>query len=207
MSASSQADRLDSSPPSLLSRQEGEDEVRIGARDRIQRAGLDPGSGDLAAYQLSSATKKVKKKVGTTYEPIRLISCCPASSPMTASVSLLPSTKPNLAQYLLGSDPVAADLTDVLGRPLDGNDDGQPGGDFAATFSRQGIAFGEPSNKLAARIGVRWFPATGGLRKEDVIDVSLVCGDLVGVQLAPALGEPMTEGGRQGRTGRGQARS
>ena len=64
----------------------------------IEFSGPVSGSGDLAAYQLSSVTtKKVKKKVGTTYEPIRLISALPASSPMTASVSLLPSTKPNLA--------------------------------------------------------------------------------------------------------------
>ena len=149
----------------------------------IEFSGPVSGSGDLAAYQLSSVTtKKVKKKVGTTYEPIRLISALPASSPMTASVSLLPSTKPNLAQTDR-LEIVAADLTDALGRPLDGNDDGQPGGDFAATFSRQGIAFGEPSNKLA-RAERRPVPGDRRTAKEDVIDVSLERGDLVGVKLA-----------------------
>ena len=31
-----------------------------------------------------------------------------------------------------------ADLTDAFGRALDGNDDGQPGGNFSATFDQRG---------------------------------------------------------------------
>jgi hypothetical protein len=57
---------------------------------------------------------------------------------MSSSVVLVSATKPNLSQ----TDRlqiVAADLTDSLGRPLDGNDDGQPGGNYTATFSRGGV--------------------------------------------------------------------
>jgi hypothetical protein len=35
---------------------------------------------------------------------------------------------------------IAAGLTDVLGRPPDGNRDGQPGGDFVATLGKRGIS-------------------------------------------------------------------
>jgi hypothetical protein len=74
----------------------------------------------------------------TSYKPIRLTSALPASSPMASSVLLVPATKPNLVQ----TDRlqiVAADLTDALGRPLGGNDAGQPGGDYTVTFSQSGV--------------------------------------------------------------------
>ncbi len=41
-------------------------------------------------------------------------------------------------------------LTDAYGRPLDGNYDGQPGGNFVATFQNRGITFAQV--KSAARI-------------------------------------------------------
>jgi hypothetical protein len=110
----------------------------------IQFSGALAGSGDLAAYQLSSVTtKKVKKKSVTSYKPIRLTSTLPTSSPTESSVLLVPPTKAKLSQ----TDRlqiVATDLTDALGRPLDGNDDGQPGGNYAATFSRSGVTTGPP---------------------------------------------------------------
>src|SRR5208337_2217479 len=119
----------------------------------IQFSGLVAGSGDLAAYQLSSvATKKVKKKAVTSFKPIRLTSAVPASSPMASSVLLLPATKPNLSQ----SDRIqiiAADLTDAHGRPIDGNDDGVPGGDYVATLSRSGVTFGAVPLALARTTG------------------------------------------------------
>jgi hypothetical protein len=66
---------------------------------------------------------------------------------MASSVALVPATKPNLAQTdRLGI--AAADLTDALGRPIDGNDDGQPGGDFVATFAKQGTSLAQPSIRL-----------------------------------------------------------
>jgi hypothetical protein len=58
---------------------------------------------------------------------------------MASSVLVLPATKPILSQ----TDRiqiVASDLTDAPGRALDGNDDGQPGGDYIGTFSRNGAA-------------------------------------------------------------------
>jgi hypothetical protein len=57
---------------------------------------------------------------------------------MASSVFLVPATKPNLAQ----TDRlqiVAADLTDALGRPLGGAGNGQTGGDYTVTFSRNGV--------------------------------------------------------------------
>ncbi len=105
----------------------------------IQFRGVVAGSGDLAAYQFASVTtKKVKKKAVTSFKPVRLTSALPASSPMASSVLLAPATKLNLSQ----TDRlqiVAADLTDALRRPLDGNDDDQPGGDYTAIISRNGV--------------------------------------------------------------------
>jgi len=49
----------------------------------------------------------------------------------------LPAIKPNLSQ----SDRIqiiAADLTDAYGRPLDGNDDGVPGGNYVAIVTKHG---------------------------------------------------------------------
>ena len=105
----------------------------------VQYSGMVAGSGDLAAYQLASVTtKKARKKVVTTYKPIRLTSALPASSPMASSVLLMPASKPNVAQ----TDRiqiVAADLTDALGRPLGGTDAGMPGGEYTVTFGRGGV--------------------------------------------------------------------
>ncbi len=105
----------------------------------IQFSGLVAGAGDLAAYQLSSVTtKKVKKTVVTSYKPIRLSSAVPASNPMASMVSLLPAIKPNLSQ----SDRIqiiAADLTDAYGRPIDGNDDGVPGGNYVGIVTKNGV--------------------------------------------------------------------
>jgi RHS repeat-associated protein len=107
----------------------------------IQFSGLVSGAGNLGAYQLSSiSTRKVKRQAVTTYKPIRLTSAVPASSPLTSMVALVPSTKPNLDQ----TDRlqiIAADLTDVYRRPLDGNHDGQPGGSFVGTLSKNGVNF------------------------------------------------------------------
>ncbi len=105
----------------------------------IQFSAPVAGAGDLAAYQLAGVmTKKVKKKPVTTYKPIKLASALPASNPTTSSVSLFPAAKPNLSQ----TDHLeinALDLTDAMGRALDGNDDGKPGGSFLATFWKSGV--------------------------------------------------------------------
>ena len=105
----------------------------------IQFSAPVAGAGDLAAYRLSGVTtKKVNKKTVTSYKPIRLASVLPASAPMTSSVTIVPAAVTKVSQ----TDRLqitAAGLTDALGRALDGNDDGQPGSDFVATFGRAGL--------------------------------------------------------------------
>ena len=119
----------------------------------IQFSGLVAGTGDLAAYQLSSVTtRKIKKRAVTSYKPIRLTSAVPASNPMTSMVSLLPAIKLNLSQ----SDRIqiiAADLTDAYGRPIDGNDDGVPGGNYVAIVTKKGVTPSEVASPatMAAR--------------------------------------------------------
>ena len=111
----------------------------------IKFSGAVSGAGDLAAYELSSiTTKTVKKKHVTTLKRIKLSSVLPASSPTTTAVNLVLAAKPNLGQ----TDELqitAADLTDSLGRALDGNDDGQPGGNFIGTITKSGFSLGQPS--------------------------------------------------------------
>ena len=90
----------------------------------------------------------------TSYKPIRLTSAVPASNPVTSMVSLLPAIKPNLSQ----SDRIqiiAADLTDLYGRPLDGNDDGVPGGNYVAIVTKNGAtpaAVAAPANMMARAV-------------------------------------------------------
>ena len=121
----------------------------------IQFSGLVAGAGDLAAYQLSSiTTKKAKKMPVTSYKPIRLTSAVPASSPMTSMVSLLPATKPNLS-HSDRIEIIAADLTDAYGRPLDGNDDGVPGGNYVAIVTKNGVtpaAVAAPATVMARAV-------------------------------------------------------
>jgi hypothetical protein len=116
----------------------------------IQFSGLLGGSGDLAAYELSSVTtKKVKKRPVTTFKPIRLTTALAASSGTTSTVALLLSSKPNLS--LTDRLQITAnDLTDTLGRALDGNGDGQPGGNFVATFGKQGVSYAQPTIRPSA---------------------------------------------------------
>ncbi len=121
----------------------------------IQFSGLVAGTGELAAYQLSSVTtRRVKTRAVTSYKPIRLTSAVPASNPMTSMVSLLPAIKPNLSQ----SDRIliiAADLTDTYGRPIDGNDDGVPGGNYVAIVTKNGgtaAAVAAPATMMARAV-------------------------------------------------------
>ena len=73
---------------------------------------------------------------------------------MTSMVSLLPAIKPNLSQ----SDRIliiAADLTDVDGRPLDGNDDGVPGSNYVAIVTKHGVipaAVASPATMMARAV-------------------------------------------------------
>jgi hypothetical protein len=83
----------------------------------------------------------------------------------------VPATKPDLSQSVR-LQIVAADLTNVLGRQLDGNDDGQPGCNYSTTINRSGTSADELS---PAR------PFKRSTAVPTVIDALLARGELVGV--------------------------
>ena len=103
------------------------------------------GAGNLADYKLLSG--QTKRGVTTFKTVVPLASAVYNSTALT--VTLIPKGKLNLSkpeQLRI----TAALLTDAYGRPLDGNYDGQPGGNFVATFKNRGITFAQV--KSAARI-------------------------------------------------------
>jgi subtilase family serine protease len=103
------------------------------------------GAGNLGAYKLLSG--QTKRGVTTFKTVVPLASVVYSSTALT--VTLIPAGKLNLSkpeQLRI----TAALLTDTYGRPLDGNYDGQPGGNFVATFKNRGITFAQV--KSAARI-------------------------------------------------------
>jgi hypothetical protein len=110
------------------------------------------GVSDLGAYELSSVTtKKMKKKTVTSLKPVRLSSVVAASSPSTTSVELVPAGRFKVGpKYEL--EIVGADLHDALGRALDGNDDGEPRGNFVAMFGRSGVRFALPGARLSSAL-------------------------------------------------------
>jgi hypothetical protein len=119
--------------------------VKVGSRKKaksttellLQFSGaLNAGAAqNLGVYHLDQASRT--KKGGTKYnKPVALASVSYNAS--TDTVTLLARSKLNLAQpEELRS--TAAQLPDVHGRPLDGNDDGRPGGDFVALLTKSGV--------------------------------------------------------------------
>lgn len=101
---------------------------------RLQFSGPITGVGNLAAYQLlaGKTTKTKRGKVTTFSKPVALASAVYDSTALT--VTLYPASKLNTTQRVQLRI-TAAFLTDAYGRPLDGNDDGQPGGDFVGVLS------------------------------------------------------------------------
>jgi hypothetical protein len=97
---------------------------------------LNPAAaGNLAGYSLVSAGKD--KTFGTKDDkPVPLASA--TYNPAANTVTLIPR-KPLVLSPPLQLHLIAQTLTDMLGRPLDRNHDGQPGGDFTATLGKQGI--------------------------------------------------------------------
>ena len=74
-----------------------------------------------------------------------------ASSSSTTSVELVPAGSFKIGpKYEL--EIIGADLVDALGRALDGNDDGEPGGNFVATFGRSGVTFALPGARLSSAL-------------------------------------------------------
>ena len=135
--------------------------VKVGSRKKaksttellLQFSGaLNAGAAqNLGVYHLDQASRT--KKGGTKYnKPVALASVSYNAS--TDTVTLLARSKLNLAQ------PeelriTASQLPDVHGRPLDGNDDGQPGGDFVALLTKSGVkieSFATPSTLTAKAV-------------------------------------------------------
>ena len=88
----------------------------------------------LAEFHLLSG--KVKKGHTTYSKPMPLSSAI--YDPTAHTISLVPKGKLNLAQPEQLRI-TASLLTDSLGRPIDGNHDGQPGGDYVANLSKNKV--------------------------------------------------------------------
>jgi hypothetical protein len=107
---------------------------------------LDPAQArNLAAYQLLAG--KVKKSHTTFTKPVPLSTAIYDASAHT--VTLLPRSKLNLAQpeqlRITGSM-----LTDSFGRSLDGNHDGQPGGDAVVVVSKSSVRIADRAQAVAS---------------------------------------------------------
>ncbi|MGA2702588.1 MAG: hypothetical protein ABSH35_16035 [Isosphaeraceae bacterium] len=79
-------------------------------------------------------------------------------------MTLLARSKLNLAQTE-ELRITASQLPDVYGRPLDGNDDGQPGGDFVALLTKRGVtisSFATPSTLTAKTVDAHGWRETRG---------------------------------------------
>ena len=119
--------------------------VKVGTRKRARSttelllqfsSALNAGAArNLGVYHLDQSSRT--KKGGTQYnKPVALASVSYSASINTAT--LLARSKLNLAQ------PeelriTASQLPDSYGRPLAGNDDGQPGGDLVALLTKRGV--------------------------------------------------------------------
>jgi hypothetical protein len=140
---------------------------------------LNAGAADDPnAYQLAPIIKVKARGKGKHRQPSRIklgTAVAPASTVYNASnhsVTLTPRGKLNAAkpEELTIN---ATLVTDALGRPIDGNDDGQPGGNYVATFSRGGVTIG---GVAAVRTGNQ--PAT----IPAAIDAVLARGELAGLR-------------------------
>jgi CSLREA domain-containing protein len=99
-------------------------------------SGAINGAGNLAAYHL--LLSKTRKHVTTFTKSVKLTSAVVSSMPAGPSVALILAKKPNLSrpeQLRI----TASLLTDSAGRALDGNHDGQPGGDYVAVLLRNTV--------------------------------------------------------------------
>jgi hypothetical protein len=122
---------------------------------------LGPGAGqELAAYQLVAAGKD--KKLGT-HDDKTVPLASAAYNPSADTVTLTPRGQvPNQPLQLTIN---AAEVLDAEGRPIDGNRDGQPGGNLVAPLSKAGI-------RLASVIQAR------GMVSAEAFDELLAAGQL-----------------------------
>jgi hypothetical protein len=129
-------------------------------------------SGPLNAAQASSLSSyrvlagKVKKSRTTFSKTLPLSSAIYSSSANT--VTLVTKSKLNLAQpeevVVIG-----ALLMDAFGRPIDGNNDGEPGGNFTATLSKKGTTI--TSARSSSRIALLRADAVDSLIESGGVDI------------------------------------
>jgi hypothetical protein len=101
----------------------------------------------LGDYHLLSGKTK---KGHTTYNKTLALRSA-TYNPAAHTVTLMPKNKLSAAQpdELIVTGSV---LTDTLGRPIDGNHDGQPGGNFEATFKGRSVTIASVGNTVAASV-------------------------------------------------------
>jgi hypothetical protein len=108
---------------------------------------LDAGSAQNSADFRLAAVKKIRKRghTVTVLKPVRIGRLTYNANAQT--VTLVPAGRVRLNQtYQLA----ITGVSDAEGRPLDGNRDGKPGGNFVALLSRSGVTASRPSFRAAA---------------------------------------------------------
>lgn len=113
---------------------------------------LDPGAADNPAGYMLDAAKRVKKRGLVYRKPVRIgsISYSSANDTVTLILRGRPPKQPMQLTINAGA------VLDAEGRPIDGNNDGQPGGNVVARLNGRGLismarAMAEPE-RLPARV-------------------------------------------------------
>ena len=114
----------------------GKAKTKVETVIQLKFSGAVDGAGNKAAYKLFLG--KTKKRVTTFHTPLPLASANYSAPALTAT--LIPVRKLNLS-ILKQLRVTGSLLADGYGRALDGDDDGQPGGDLVTTFKNRGITF------------------------------------------------------------------
>ena len=117
---------------------------------QLKLSGSVTGAENLGAYKLlAGKTTRVRKMSVTTFSKLLALSAV-QYDPSALIVTLIPKAPLNLsnpAQLRI----TASSLTDANGRSLDGNHDGQPGGDLVATLTKKGITIARFKGKPRVR--------------------------------------------------------
>jgi hypothetical protein len=121
-----------------------------------------PLAGSLASYRIVSAGRD--RRFGTKDDkPKRLRAA--VYDPATRTVTIRPAGQLALGQPLRLVINDSAGVTDEAGNRLDGNRDGRPGGDYAATLSKRGVApLGSPLREASSRAVDRALEQVAGPR-------------------------------------------
>jgi hypothetical protein len=161
----------DNNPPFVVVTSPGFGTIKLGAGKKAKRTtgivvpfngALNPTqANNLAAFHLLSG--KVKKGHTTYTKNVPLKSAI--YNALAHTISLVPKSKLNTSQpeQLTITSSL---LTDWLGRPIDGNHDGQPGGDFVATLKGKTVT-------IASRGVAKAASAAASQHAVDAIDRAL----------------------------------